>query len=125
MLNNEPKLPPPLFSESINYACLQEFSTNSLTRTENTFTGQIGLPKNSFIGMELNYFTGTNSFEILINKNILQKKYFYWKYSNKHFITDIAKTAITGPSTISITFDSTKQADSFKGFFVTYPNSEK
>lgn len=115
------KLPSPIFPDALNHACFQELSTNQLTRTENTFTGQIGLPKNSFIGMEVNFITGTNSYEVQINKKRLAKYNFYWEFPGKHFITDIAKTAISGPRTISITFDSTKQADSFKGLFVTHP----
>ena len=71
--------------------------------------------------MEVNFITGTNSYEVQINKKRLAKYNFYWEFPGKHFITDIAKTAITGPSTISITFDSPKQANSFKGLFVTHP----
>ena len=119
------KLPPPIFANSIKHSCFIELSTNTLTRTENTFIGKINLPVSSFIGIEVNFITGTNSYEIYVNEKNLVKKEFYWKYPNKHFITDISETSFTGPQTIKITFDSPYQADSFKGFFVTYPYTKQ
>lgn len=115
------QLPPPLFPDSLYHVCFQELSTNILTRTNNIFTGKINLPKSSLIGMEVYFISGTNYYEVLINEKSIVKKQFYWKYSDKHFITDIVQTSITGPSTITINFGSSKQANSFKGFFVTYP----
>ena len=119
-----PLLSSPLLSDSLNYAALTSIPTTSLTRTENAFTGTIDLPKTTSIkiGIEFDNFKGSNSYELSVNNTPLYQKQFKWKFPKKHFITQLAAYKPTNANTqLSITFGTKNQADSFKGFFISYP----
>lgn len=119
------KLPIPLFTDSLNYVCFQTFPTNVLTRTENTFTGKITFSKNSSIGMDVYNIRGTNSYKLFINETQIALRRTNWKYNKKHFITELKEIIVTGECQVSISFGTQNQADSFKGFYVTYPPPSK
>ena len=121
-------LPSNIFPDSLNYAVLTSIPTTSLTRTENTFTGTIDLPKTTSIkiGIELDNFKGSNSYELAVNNTKIFQKQFKWKFPQKHFITQLAAYKPTNATTttqLSITFGTQNQADSFKGFFISYPTT--
>ena len=115
------KLPTPIFPDSLNHACFQAFPTNVFTRTGNTFTGKITFPRNSSIGMDVYNIRGTNSYKLLINDTQIALRRTNWKYNKKHFITELKEITATGECQVSITFGTQNQADTFKGFFISYP----